>query len=98
MSPQLRRSSSMSRTNFGKNIRLAPKVFYTPENEQEVLEILLRHRGQRIRCCGRLHSWSKVIESDDVLVDLRQLNQVIPQTDSGSPAAVVGAGCKIKRL
>ncbi len=84
--------------NFGKNVQLTPKKSYLPANEQEVLEILDRHRGQRIRVIGRLHSWSRIIETDDVLLDLRNLNQVEPSTEGGAPSVRVGAGCQIKHL
>jgi hypothetical protein len=86
------------RYNFGKNVHLTPRKSYTPTNEQEVLDILNRHRGQRIRAIGRLHSWSKAIESDDVLIDLRNLHSVEPTSNGHSPSAWVGAGCQIKRL
>jgi len=88
----------MLRSNFGKNIQLTPKVTYAPTCEEEVLRILDRHRGQRIRVIGRLHSWSKAIETDDVLLDLRRLNQVEPESDGNKKSVRVGAGCQIKRL
>ena len=88
----------MLRSNFGKNIQLTPKVAYSPSSEQEVLDILDRHRGQRIRVIGRLHSWSKAIETDDVLIDLRQLNQVEADSDGNEKSVRVGAGCQISRL
>ena len=43
-------------TNFGRNRVLQPSAAYTPANEQEVLEILDRHRGQSIRAVGLLTS------------------------------------------
>lgn len=84
--------------NFGKNIELSPQRSYSPASEQEVLDILDRHRGQRIRVIGRLHSWSRIIETDDVLLDLRNLDQVEPSTEGGAYSVRVGAGCQIKRL
>jgi hypothetical protein len=86
------------RFNFGKNIQIHPKTTYSPTSEPEVLAILDRHRGQRIRVVGRLHSWSKAIETDDVLLDLRNLNQVETMLAGGVQSAHVGAGCQIKRL
>ena len=88
----------MRTTNFGGNIELNPRSFYTPETEQEVLEILDRHPGQRIRCIGRLHSWSRAIEANDVLLDLRHLNHVRTADQNHQPSVDVGAGCQIKRL
>ncbi len=86
------------RNNFGKNVQLTPRKSYAPTSEKEVLDILNQHRGQRIRVIGRLHSWSKVIETDDVLLDLRNLNQVEPIANDNLQSAWVGAGCQIKRL
>ncbi len=31
--------------NFGRNVLITPVNVYSPENENEVLEILNRHRG-----------------------------------------------------
>ena len=88
----------MQRNNFGGNIQLNPQAMYTPATEQEVLEILDHHHGRRIRCVGRLHSWSRAVESNDVLLDLRRLNLVAPVVDGERLLASVGAGCQIKHL
>ena len=88
----------MQRRNFGRNQVLKPSAFYTPADEQEILQILDRHRGQRIRAVGRLHSWSDAVLSDDVLLDLRRLNAVQLHSEGDQLVAEVGAGCQIKRL
>jgi hypothetical protein len=88
----------MQQTNFGRNVQIAPRHLYAPSNESEVVAILDRHRGQAIRCVGRRHSWSQVLESDEVLLDLRHLDSVEPQLYNGEPSVRVGAGCQIKRL
>jgi len=88
----------VKRYNFGKNRLLQPSTSYTPADEQEVLQILDRHRGQRIRAVGRLHSWSEAALGDDVLLDLRRLNSVQLHPDGDQLVATVGAGCQIKRL
>lgn len=88
----------MHRKNFGRNRVLQPSAAYTPESEQEVLEILNRHRGQSIRAVGRLHSWSEAILGDGVQLDLRRLKDVVLESDGDQFVATVGAGCQIKRL
>jgi hypothetical protein len=88
----------MEITNFGQNVLVHPQQTYTPRSEQEVVEILNRHRGQRIRCVGRLHSWSRILEADAVLLDLRYLANVQCDAEPGSPKVHVGAGCQIKDL
>lgn len=84
--------------NFGRNQVLRPSAAYTPSNEQEVLQILNRYSGRRIRAVGRLHSWSGAVLSDDVLLDLRRLNDVQLQFDNDQLVATVGSGCQIKHL
>ncbi len=88
----------MQRKNFGANQVLKPSSAYTPADEQEVLQILDKHRSQRIRAVGSLHSWSDAILGDDVLLDMRLLNDVQLQPDGDQFVATVGAGCQIKRL
>jgi FAD/FMN-containing dehydrogenase len=88
----------MHRKNFGRNRVLQPSAAYTPADEQEVLEILNRHRGQSIRAVGRLHSWSEAVLGDGVQLDLRRLNDVVLEPDGDQFVATVGAGCQIKRL
>ena len=88
----------MQHKNFGRNQIFQPSAAYTPADEREVLQILDRHRGQRIRAIGRLHSWSEAVLGDGVLLDLRRLNDIRLQPDGDQFVATVGAGCQIKRL
>lgn len=88
----------MKKLNFGRNITLRPRSFYTPKSEREVIEILERHKGERIRCVGRLHSWSRVLQCNDVLLDLRCLDGVQLDCCGDPMTARVGAGCQIKHL
>ncbi len=87
----------MKKMNFGLNVQIESNSYFTPQNEIEVLEILNQHKGRTIRCIGRLHSWSQVLDSPDVLLDLRNLNAV-QSNEHPIPSVVVGAGCQIKRL
>ena len=88
----------MKRWNFGRNLSIAPRSMYTPKSEQEVIEILDQHRGRRIRCVGRLHSWSDVLQCDDVLLDLRHLDDVQVTATGNSVLTRAGGGCQIKHL
>jgi len=88
----------MVRRNFGRNLTISPASTCSPRSEQEVLEVLRRHRGRTIRCCGRLHSWSRILDADEVLLDLQHLNSVVPDDVNGQPAAWLGAGAQISRV
>ena len=87
----------MKKLNFGRNVQIDSDSYFTPKTEAEVLAILNQVKGRSIRCMGRLHSWSQVLDSPDVLLDLSHLDSVRP--NSGVAMSVdVGAGCQIKRL
>ncbi len=83
--------------NFGRNLEFSPREFHTPTSEAELLEILRQNRGRNIRAIGRLHSWSEAPVADDVLLDLRNLNEVRIERRGAESWAVVGGGCQIKR-
>jgi FAD/FMN-containing dehydrogenase len=85
--------------NFGGNVRFTPGLYYRPQTESEVLEILERHTGEQIRVVGSRHAWSEAIVSHDVVIDVGQLDHVdIAETRSGEAWATVGGGCRISRL
>ena len=85
-------------TNFGANVTFTPRHHYQPRSEGEVLEILAKHRGQRIHAAGSLHSWSEAAKGDDVYVTLQHLNAVHVLHESEGPRAIIGGGCQIKRV
>lgn len=84
--------------NFGRNLRFEPRHRYAPRSEAELLSILQQHRGAKFRALGRRHSWSPLIVTDDVLIDMRHFDQVQVEEISGEHWATVGAGCQIKRI
>ncbi len=84
--------------NFGRNVRFVPKHMHEPTSEDEVLRILVEHRGSRIRVIGRLHSYSEAACCEDVLLDLRHLNSVRIEHRENGVWATIGAGCQVKRV
>jgi len=79
--------------NFGGN-RTWRVTYYRPRDEKDVLEILTRHRGERIRAFGALHSWSDIAMVSGVALDLSALDAVQPLAES----VRVGAGCRLEKL
>jgi FAD/FMN-containing dehydrogenase len=86
--------------NFGRDIRFRARHVYCPASEAEVLEVLDRHRGGRVRAVGSLHSWSRAPAETDVVLDLRRLDSVVvrPDPDGASAVVTVGAGCRLRDL
>lgn len=86
-------------TNFGGNIRFAPRHHYTPRTEAEVLEILDRHARGTVRVVGARHAWSPAIVSADALIDLRHFKSVrVERAADSTVSVVVGGGCRMKHL
>lgn len=83
--------------NFGRNIRFQPLERHLPKTEEDVLAILRANSGRRIRAIGRLHSWSEAPKTEEVLIDLRHLDDVQIEQRDGQNHVTVGAGCQIKR-
>lgn len=90
--------------NFGENVSFAPAHRYRPRSEEEVLEILDRHRDGGIRAVGTLHSWSDAPVSDDVVIHMDRLDRIELTRDgdaggdAGSVRVEAGGGCTVERL
>jgi L-gulono-1,4-lactone dehydrogenase len=86
--------------NFGRNLRFIPTAYYEPASECELLEILQRHQGSKIKAVGSLHAWSPAAQGDEVVVSTRLFNGVkLDASVAEKPTAVwVGAGIQIKDL
>ncbi len=97
--PATNRVPARKIVNFGGNIQFRPRHYYKPATEEDVLQILNAHANGSVRAIGALHSWSDVIVSGDVVVDLSAFDSVVlEQDEAGSVWATVGAGVKIEDL
>lgn len=81
--------------NFGRNVSFDARHYFEPRTEQEVLEVLAEHPGNRFRAIGSLHSWSQAPVGDDVVLSLRHLARVRVITAGNQTCAEIGAGCTI---
>ena len=84
--------------NFGRNLRFKPKHIYSPNNRVELIDILQKHNSGKIRVVASKHSWSGLIETEDVLIDMSHFNYVRVQEKNHETSVTVGAGCKVKHL
>ncbi len=86
-------------TNFGRNVSFQPGVLVSPENSRQVVEYLERYRGRNLRAVGSLHSWSTAAVGEDVVLDLRRLNDVSLRIGAdGSVCVEAGAGCTVDQI
>ncbi len=87
-----------SHWNFGRNIAVQPAVSFQPQTEPELLTWLDSHRDRKIRCIGRLHSWSPLVACEDALLDLSAFQSMRLIDSPDGPRLRVGAGCQIKQI
>jgi D-arabinono-1,4-lactone oxidase/FAD binding domain len=86
-------------TNFGGNVSFVPKYSYKPHNEAQVLDLLNQHAHDKIRVVASLHSWSDVVQCEDVIVDLSHFDSVeIEETEAGEVRVTAGGGCILRKL
>ena len=88
----------LPRFNFGRNVTIEPTACYRPESQEEILQILERHRGESLRAVGSLHSWSGAPVTRGVLLELDRLNSIEIIENEDGVLVRVGPGCKIKTL
>src|SRR5262245_7197164 len=81
--------------NFGRNLSYEPQVLLVPHTENEVLDLLRQYSGRSIRVIGRLHSWSQLPVSTEVILDLRNLDTVHVEQRDSRIWATIGGGCQI---
>lgn len=82
--------------NFGGNVAFVPTAIERPRSADDVLAAMRKRPGERFRCIGAGHSWSRVLATDGVLFDLCELNAV--EVDASRSVVRAGAGCTLERL
>ncbi len=63
-----------------------------------MIDILENHKNGKIRVVASKHSWSNLIETEDVLIDMSHFDYVKIQEKNHETSVTVGAGCKVKKL
>ncbi len=84
--------------NFGHNVRFRPASCVAPRDEAELLGVLQKNRGGRIRVMGSRHAWSPAIQTDCVLIDMRHFQEIEFFEADGQTFARIGAGCQMKTV
>ena len=91
----------MSKTikNWGGTVKFTPKHIFYPTTHEEVVDMVKKaaQNHQGIRIIGSGHSWTNLVDTEDVLLSLDKL-QGIESLDKANCTAVVKAGTKLKLL
>ena len=81
--------------NFGRTWRFIPKQIATPATVAELAQLIID--SPKLRPMGSRHSWSQGIVTDETLVSLENLNQII-DIDFENKKVKTGAGIILKKL
>jgi hypothetical protein len=85
-------------TNFGRNVHFAPQCIVAPKSEEELLGLLQQNNRGHIRVMGSRHSWSPLIETDGILIDMQHFRTVRTFQRDGQTFAEIGGGAQIKHI
>ncbi len=81
--------------NFGNNVVFEPAHVASPRSAEELVAIMKGAR--KVRVMGARHSWSEAIVTDDTLVSLDEMRQLV-ELDKEKRVARVQAGMKLFEL
>lgn len=86
-------------TNWSGNLRFTPDRIAHPESEEDLQALVRRCRddGRQLRVVGRGHSWTPVVETDDVLVSLDRLTGLV-DTDRAATTATIRGGATLEEI
>lgn len=82
--------------NWGRNQGFAVAQIATPADEAEVIAAVQRAvaKGHTVRAAGSGHSFTPIVETRDLLLDLRHLSGVVA-ADGDTRRAIILAGTRM---
>lgn len=85
--------------NWGRNVRFSPEQVLTPANSTDIINIIraAREQKKKIRVIGAGHSFSPLVATDQILIDLKLMSQLI-SVDQEACTATFAAGASISKL
>jgi len=92
-------ASTLTFANYAGNLQFKVQAFHQPENEQEVELLVQRARVEShvVRVVGAGHSWSPLVQTPDILVNLDKMNKIL-HVDKDTMQVRVQAGIRLKEL
>ena len=89
----------MKWSNWSGSVRSNPTDILYPDSEDEIVELVKKasKEGKKIRVIGSGHSFSRIVEIDEILVSLDKMQGII-SSDINEQTAIVWAGTKLKSL
>jgi len=85
--------------NWAENVSWNPSDVYSPATEEEIVKIVRDAiaENRNVRIAGSCHSFTSLVQSDDVYLDLNNFQGIV-EVDPVEKTATVKAGTKLKLL
>ncbi|MCU4973373.1 FAD-binding protein [Halobacteria archaeon AArc-m2/3/4] len=78
--------------NWSGNLTFTPEGIAKPETEEQVQEVVqtCAEEGRTVRVVGAGHSWTPVVETDDLLVSLEKMTGMVDHDSEANTATILG--------
>lgn len=99
--PAIRHSLNTPWKNWAGNVRCRPEYTFFARSVEDLSQIVrfARESGRRIRAVATGHSWSPLVPTDEVLVDITALNRVtLDLADATAPRVTLECGATVKEV
>lgn len=85
--------------NWDRTLECTPRRYFQPHCEAEVIQVVraANAANETVRVVGAGHSWSPLVLTQDNLLNLDHLNQLV-SIDADKMQVTVGAGIRLKHL
>src|SRR5258706_13568783 len=82
-------------SNWGQTAHCQPDYIFYPRTVEDLIQIVhfARNHGKHIRAVGSGHSWSALVPTQEVLVNVQTMNGVrMELTDPATPCVIMESG------
>src|SRR5258708_4336715 len=85
--------------NWSGSVQAAPREVVTPHSVEELARLVGQYGrdGRRVRVVGSGHSFTPLVQTDDMLLSLDGIQGITTIDESGGTATVLG-GTRLKKL
>lgn len=99
--PAIRHTQNTPWKNWAGNVRCRPEYTFFARSVEDLSQIVsfARESGRRIRAVATGHSWSPLVPTDEVLVNITALNRVaLDLADATAPRVTLECGATVEEV
>jgi hypothetical protein len=99
--PAIQHATSRPWNNWAGNVRCQPEYTFFAKSADDLSRIVkfARENGRRIRAVATGHSWSPLVPTDEVLVDITGLHRVmLDLADPAAPRVTMECGATVEEV